>query len=402
MNRAKVLALVMAGGAGGRMELLTDVRAKPALPYAGIYRLIDFPLSHCVHSHIPDVWVIEQFQPHSLNDHLANGRPWDLDRTYGGLRIIPPYTGTDESGFHQGNADAIYRHRRFIREFDPDVILVLSADHIYKLDYRHVIDVHLEQQADVTMVTTRRPIEQASRHGVVTVGQGEKIETFEYKPEQPKNDVVTTEVFVYEPTRLLATLDELVAQQGKDQQETGLKDFGHELIPRLVQSGSAYAFALEGYWRDVGTIDSYWEAHMDLLAPEQPLDLDDGGWPLRTYGVQRMPARITKSAAIDQSLISPGCRIDGRVERSVLGPGVIVEAGAVVRHAVVFEDTVIRAGAVVDHAIIDSQVEIGRDARVGAPPDADQLQIALVGQRARVAQGSIIEAEGRVQPGEGH
>ena len=395
MRRQNILALVMAGGEGGRMELLTEQRAKPVLPYAGVYRLIDFPLSHCVHSQIENVWVIEQFQPHSLNDHLANGRPWDLDRTYGGLQIIPPYTGTSEGGFTQGNADAIYCNRRFIREFAPDVLLVLSADHIYKLDYRDVIAAHQERQADVTMVTTRRPIEQASRHGVLKVSDGGKVTEFAYKPEQPASDIVTTEIFVYSAERLLTVLDELAQAQGSDEEE-GLKDFGHKLIPQLVEAGSAYAYPLEGYWRDVGTIDAYWEAHMDLLAEAPPLDLDTPDWPLRTYSIQRVPARVFGTAQIDNSLLSPGCRIHGRVEHSVLGPGVVVEAGAMVRNAILFENTVVGAGATIDHAIVDSEARIEAKVRVGGGQDGGGRQLTLVGHGVRVGVGRVIVPGERV------
>lgn len=403
MKRPKVLALIMAGGEGKRMELLTDVRAKPALPYAGVYRLLDFPLSNCMHSDIANVWVIEQFLPHSLNDHLVNGRPWDLDRTYGGLRIIQPHTGADESGWHQGNADAIYRNRQLIREFDPELLLVLSADHIYKLDYNDVIEAHFANSADVTMVTTRVPQEQASRFGTLQADAQGKVTDFEYKPDQPRSDIVTTEVFVYSTKKLLDTLDQLAADN-QDNDDV-LKDFGHELIPALVEQGSAFAYPLEGYWRDVGTIESYWRSHMDLLDDEPPLNLDEPEWPILTLGVQRIPARIAESARIANSLIAPGCQIRGQVISSVLAPGVVVEAGAVVRHSIIFHDTIIGADSHVAYSIVDSGVQIGAGARIGqdgeqggkreeSPPD-----ITLVGQRAHVPAGTQIPTGARVKPG---
>lgn len=400
MKRPKVLALIMAGGEGKRMDLLTDVRAKPALPYAGVYRLLDFPLSNCMHSDIANVWVIEQFLPHSLNDHLVNGRPWDLDRTYGGLRIIQPHTGSDESGWHQGNADAIYRNRRLIREFDPDLLLVLSADHIYKLDYNDVIAAHIANNAAVTMVTTRVPHEQASRFGTLKADAQGKVTHFEYKPDQPRSEIVTTEVFVYSTQQLLDTLDELAANQ---QSDDVLKDFGHELIPALVEQGGAFAYPLAGYWRDVGTIESYWRSHMDLLAAEPPLNLDEPTWPILTLGVQRIPARIAESARIANSLIAPGCQIRGEVIDSVLAPGVVVEAGAVVRHSIIFHDTIIGADADVAYSIVDSAVQIEARARIGQPGeqsgDREQPDITLVGQRVRVAAGTQIPAGARVKPG---
>ncbi|HEU4322523.1 MAG TPA: glucose-1-phosphate adenylyltransferase family protein [Roseiflexaceae bacterium] len=401
MARTKILTLVMAGGAGGRMDLLTDVRAKPALPFAGVYRLIDIPLSNCVHSGLSDIWIVEQFQPQTLNDHLANGRPWDLDRTYGGLRLLPPFTGTSESGWHRGNADALYRNRRFIREFAPDLLLVLSADHLYKLDYWRAIDAHLSADADVTMVTAQVPREEVGRFGNVRVdGQG-RVTEFVYKPDEPLSETVTTEVFVYRCNRLMDLIDELAADGAADSEE-GLKDYGHDLLPALVREGRAYALPLDGYWRDVGTIDSYWQAHMDLLAPEPPLDLDDPHWPILTYGTQRVPARILDTARIDQSLIAPGCRVAGLVERSVLGPGVVVEPGAHVREAVIFGGTTVEAGARVERAIVDSGVRIGARAQVGGQDNDRPLdqQIVLVGQRALVEANAQIKPGARIKPAE--
>lgn len=409
MPRQKVLTLVMAGGAGGRMEPLTKLRAKPVLPFAGSYRLIDFPLSNCVHSDLADVWVVEQYQPHALNEHLANGRPWDLDRTYGGLRIMPPYQGAGESGWHQGNADAIYHHRSLIRAFDPALVLVISADHVYRLDYQTAIAFHLDHNADVTMVTTEVPRERAGRHGNLRVGAQGRVTQFAYKPEQPLSETVATEVFVYQAARLLSTLDELVGERGgADEQESGLSDFGHELIPRLVDQGRAFAFPLEGYWRDLGTIGSYWLAHMEQLAPHAPIVLDDPAWPILTYGVQRRPAYVEAGAQLAAAMLAPGCVVRGTVERAVLGPGVVVEAGAVVRDAVVFADTYIEAGATVERAIVDSRVRIGPGARVGAPGRANEegeelnKEIAVVGHSVRIGARAHVPPGARLQPERQH
>lgn len=380
MARHKTLALIMAGGAGGRMGVLTDSRAKPALPFGGVYHLIDIPLSNCMHSGISDVWVVEQFQPQSLNDHLANGRPWDLDRTYGGLRILPPYTGNNEGGWHRGNADAIYRQRRFIESFDPELLLVLSADHVYQLDFDAVIEAHLARQAEVTLVTTTVPPgESASRFGNLQAGSDGRVREFAYKPEQPISDTITTEIFVYTPRVLLDVIGELAAQQGDDESETALSDFGDELLPLLVERGRAFAFPLDGYWRDVGTIPAYWQAHMDLLADPAPITLDAPEWPLRSYGQQRLPARIRGSARIADSLIASGCTIGGAVEHSVLASGVCVAAGATVRDAVLLEDVVVEAGAVVERAIVDRGVHVGRDKQVRGRADGGEQDIAVAG-----------------------
>ena len=394
MAREKVLALILAGGEGGRLEVLTRRRAKPATPFAGIYRLIDFPLSNCLHSGLSDVWVVEQYELHSLNEHLSNGRPWDLDRTYGGLLVLPPNQrkhGGEEGGFAQGNADAIHRQRSLIREFDPDVLLVLSADHVYKLDYRDLLDRHRERRADLTLVSTRVPREEAGRFGVVEVDGEGRVTGFQYKPEEPKSDLVTTEIFAYDARKLLDTLDQLAEEGGE---EEPLKDFGHKLLPRLVEEGRVHELRHEGYWKDVGTVDSYWQAHQDLLAPEPPLEIDDPDWPILTTGVQLLPARVEEGARIADSLIAPGCRIAGRVERSVLAPGVVVEAGAEVRGSILLHDAVVRSGAKVDRAILDAEVEVGEGAAVGAAEGG----LAMVGMRVKIPARKRIEPGARVEP----
>ncbi|HSK80312.1 MAG TPA: glucose-1-phosphate adenylyltransferase family protein [Thermoanaerobaculia bacterium] len=395
MPRSKILALILAGGAGSRLEVLTARRAKPAMPFAGVYRLIDFALSNCMHSGLSDVWVVEQYELHSLNEHLANGRPWDLDRTYGGLQVLPPYerkSREEEGGFAQGNADAIYRHKSLIRELAPELLVVLSADHLYKLDYRDVIDRHREREADATLVTTRVPREEAGRFGVVETDGDGRVTGFEYKPEEPKSGLVTTEVFVYDTGTLLDTLDRLAGNGNGD--EGRLKDFGHELLPTLVQEGNVQEFRFEGYWRDVGTIESYWQAHRDLLDSEPGLVLDDPDWPILTYGTQRLPARIEGGARIVDSLIAPGCRIAGRVERSVLAPGVVVEEGAEVRDSILLHGVLVEKGAMVARAILDSGVRVGEGASVGER----EGDLALAGQRARIAAGSRVPAGARVEP----
>jgi glucose-1-phosphate adenylyltransferase len=378
--RPRVLALVLAGGEGNRLGALTKKRAKPSLPFAGSYRLIDFSLSNCVHSHISDVWVIEQFQPHGLNEHLSNGRPYDLDRTHGGLRLMPPHQGGPKSGWHQGNADALYRNSRFIREFDPQVLVVLSSDHIYALDLRDPIEAHLNSGAHVTMVTTRVGGDEIKRFGNVKLGRGGKVSDFAYKPEKPISDIATTEIFVYDPQVLLGTLDELADREerklkrkkGKsfDPSEVALSDFGHELLPALVEQGGARAFEHEGYWRDVGTVESYYEGNMDFLhgAPEgRPFDLDDPNWSILTRGEVRSPA-IFGNAQVANSMISPGCVVRGHVSNSVLSPGVVVKEGAVVEDSIVLHDAVLEKGARVRRAIVDQGQRVSGEVVGGEEP----------------------------------
>ena len=411
MSRNKVLALILAGGAGSRLDVLTEERAKPTLPFAGVYRLIDFALSNCMHSRINDVWIIEQYLPHSLNDHLANGRPWDLDRTYGGLQVLPPFEGSDDQdgGFAAGNADAIYRHKDFIREFAPDILLVLSADHIYKLDFGKVIGHHLEHNADVTMVTTRVPEKEASRFGIIEADEQGRVTNFVYKKENPPGDLATTEVFVYNAHKLLEMLDELAAQGGgKRNKKAGakLKDFGHKLLPSLVKNGRAFEYRFTEYWRDVGTVESYWQSHMDLLEHEPLFALDDPGWPILTYGSQRLPARIHKSARIENSLIAPGCTVRGHVIDSVLAPGVVIEAGAVVNRSVLLHNAVVAAGAQINRAVLDEEVCVEEKAIIGAARTKTSAvrrkrsssDIILIGRKACITAGKRIAAGARIKP----
>lgn len=399
MARSKILALILAGGRGSRMEVLTDFRAKPALPYAGVYRLIDMSLSNLRNSDISDVRVVVQYETNSIVDELANGRPWDLDRTHGGLQIVPPQQhGAQDEQDHlvpEGNADALLDNIDVIRQANPDVVLVLSADHIYRLDYNLPIDQHLETGADVTLVTTRVPIESASNYGTCTVDGDGRVTGFAYKPERPESDVVTTEVFVYNPQSLIQTLEDLA-----DESDGHLQDFGEDLIPSLVEQGKVYEFRLDGYWKDVGRPETYFQSHMDLLAENPELNLDDPDWPIFTLEHQRLPARIHREATIDESLISPGCQIYGTVERSVLAPGVMVEEGATVRNAIVLQDTVVRQGATVHYAIVDRNVTISKNAEIGEPFEGESLasdDLALVGQYGTVRDGHVIGRGDRVE-----
>jgi glucose-1-phosphate adenylyltransferase len=395
--------MVLAGGQGSRMEVLTEERAKPAMPFAGVYRLIDLPMSNLRNSGLTDVWVLAQYEVQSVIDALAHGRPWDLDRTRGGLRIITPQQERDSADWHEGNADALYKTRDLIRQFDPDVLLVLSADHIYRLDYNEAIAAHLQHEAEVTVVTTQVPQDQASNHAVVEAGKDGVITGFAYKPEEPSTDIVATEVFVYSPDVLLSTLESLVADLGDDE-GTNLEDFGHHLLPALVERGKAFEFRLPGYWKDVGRPEAYFAAHMDLLAEHPELQLDDPAWPIFTLDHQRMPARIAAEATIDNALISPGCVVRGTVRNAVLGPGVIVEAGATVENSVVLHDVAVRENAQVRYAIVDRSAEIGKGATIGDAPEGDSPttdELVLVGMGAKVHGRRKVRPGERVDPATG-
>ncbi len=387
MLKTKVLTLILAGGEGSRLEVLTDARAKPSLPFGGSYHLIDIPLSNAVNSGLSDVWVIEEYRPHSLNEHLSNGRPWDLDRSRGGLRVLPPYSGGEGEGFASGNAEALHQNLTFLRDFGADQILVLSSDHLYKLDYRDVVARHLEKKAEVTMVTTRVE-EDAARFGVVKTDTDGRVTDFAYKPDEPKTDEVTAEIFLFDADVLLDTLSALFDE------DQDLGDYGERLLPRLVENGRAYAFGHSGYWRDLGTPESYWQAHLDLLADEPEFALDDPDWPLRTKGGHLQPARIFGSARVDNSLVSPSCTVRGEVARSVLSPGVVVEAGARVEDAVLLESVRVKAGAVVRHAVLDKNVTVGENARIAGKKG----DLALVGAGVEIADGREVGAGEHVEP----
>ena len=387
MALPRVLVLVLAGGAGGRLETLTEHRAKPAVPFAGVYRLVDFPLSNCQHAGIPDVWVSVQFHPTSLSDHLANGRPWDLDRTSGGLMMLPPFQGTDRGGWHTGTADSLWRQADLIREFDADALVVVSSDAVYKLDYREVAEAHLGSGAEVTMVTSEVAEDDASRYGIVRVGDDGKVADYAYKPDEPATTTATNEVFVFSPGPTLERLEALADEAG----EEGLEDLGNRLLPAQTRDGLARAYPLEGYWRDVGTVPAYWEAHRDFLSEQPPIDLDDPAWPLHTRGGRHSAARLLRSAVVEESLVSGGTRVAGEVRGSVLSPGVVVEEGATVVDSVLLPGVRVRSGATVTRAVLDDLVEVGTGAVVGGDGE-----ITLVGRRARVDDGAEVAAGARL------
>jgi glucose-1-phosphate adenylyltransferase len=382
MVQPRVLVVVLAGGAGGRLELLTDFRAKPAVPYAGHYRLIDVVLSNVLNSGMSDVWLVEQTHPFSLQEHLSNGRPWDLDRTTGGLLLLHPRQGDGErDGWPQGTADALWRYADLIRGFAPEALVVVSADAVYALDYEQVVREHLASGDAVTMVTTRVDPEDASRYGVVQVEDG-RITDYAYKPDEPASDLVTNEVFVFDPS-VLDLLEEVQQDKGE------LADLGDDLLPLLVEKGRAREHRFEGYWRDLGKPDAYWEAHMDLLGSEPPFDPGNPDWPLRTKGGGAAAANVRTGAVLEDVLLSAGADVAGTVRRSVLSRGAKVEAGAEVVDSILLEDVVVRSGARVVKAILDQGVEVTGGVTVGGEGD-----VALVGHRATVRQD--VPAGGRL------
>lgn len=386
---SKVLAIILAGGQGERLSLLSQKRAKPAVPFAGKYRIIDFALSNCVNSGITDVAVLTQYRPHSLHDHIGIGKPWDLDRQQGGVRLLQPYVGRQESDWYQGTADAVYQNLSFIMESHCDYVLILAGDHIYRMDYSPMIAFHQQHNADVTLGAAIIPLEDGSRFGILeTTAEGQVI-SFEEKPAKPRGTLGSMGIYVFNRDTLARVL-----LQDAVTVDASQHDFGRNIIPTMMAGGEGvYAYPFSGYWQDVGTIESYWEAHMALLDEHPAFDLYNSSWVIHTRSEERPPAHIRQGAQVINSMISHGCIISGQIERSVLSPGVVVEEGAIVRNSIILFDTVIGAGSVVDHAILDKEVIVGKQCTIGYGDDMtpNKLEpsrlntgITLIGKRAHL------------------
>ena len=390
---SKVLAVILAGGQGERLSLLSQKRAKPAVPFAGKYRIIDFALSNCVNSGITDVAVLTQYRPHSLHDHIGIGKPWDLDRQKGGVVMLQPYIGHQESEWYQGTADAVYQNLDFIMEARYDYVLILAGDHIYRMDYGPMIAFHQQRNADATLGAVIVPLEEGHRFGILETDVEGRVQSFEEKPAEPRGTLGSMGIYVFSRDTLTRVLinDARASETGPTPTQ---HDFGRNIIPSMMARGErVFAYPFSGYWQDVGTIQSYWQAHMELLSDQPTFDLYDPSWVIHTRSEERPPAHIRSGANIHSSLISHGCIIKGQVERSVLSPGVVVEENAVVRDSILLFDTVIGAGSVVDHAILDKEVIVGKNCRIGFGDDTtpNKLEpsrlntgITLIGKRVHL------------------
>jgi glucose-1-phosphate adenylyltransferase len=407
----RTLAMVLAGGAGSRLSVLTQKRTKPAVPFAGKYRIIDFTLSNCANSGVYTVGICTQYRPRSLNDHIQSGYPWDLDRMTGGVTLLQPYIGRPgasrlgESAWYRGTADAIYQNLDFVKRHRPDVVLVLGGDHIYKMDYDILVTFHRENGADLTIATLRVDSEEASRFGILETDDAYRATGFEEKPTRPKGTRASMGVYAFDADVLYDVLEADNARQWSRH------DFGKDIIPRMISTQDGhpyrvYAYPHHGYWVDVGTIEAYWQAHMDLLIDKPPLDLRDREWIIHTRSEERPPVNVRNTAAVDRSLITDGCVVEGTVEHSVLSPGVVVREGAVVRHSVVMTDAVIEKDAVVDYAVLDKRVRVGTGAKVGYGKERDpnptvdlRRGLAVVGKntvippRARIGRNCVVAAD---------
>ena len=384
-RKKECVAMLLAGGQGSRLYALTKKVAKPAVRFGGKYRIIDFPLSNCVNSGIDTVGVLTQYQPLVLNEYIGNGLPWDLDRAFGGVKILPPYQGQNGADWYKGTANAIYQNLAFINRYDADYVLILSGDHIYKMDYHKMLAYHKAKGADCTIAVIDVPIEEASRFGIMSTNEDGSIYKFTEKPKNPDSINASMGIYIFNRQKLV---DYLVADEADP---TSSNDFGKNVIPAMLAAGEKmFAYPFEGYWKDVGTISSLWEANMDLIGQPPVLDLSGNEWRIFARHSASAPQFVGENATIENCYITEGCQIYGTVKNSVIGPGVKIMEGATVEDCVLMGDCVIEANATVQYAIIDSDVTIGADATVGAPR-AGGAEIAVVGENITIPAGAVIE-----------
>ena len=382
----EIVAMLLAGGQGSRLYALTQNLAKPAVPFGGKYRIIDFPLSNCVNSGIDTVGILTQYQPVVLNEYIGNGQPWDLDRLYGGVHVLPPYQKASGSDWFKGTANAIYQHISFIDRYDPEYVIILSGDQICKQDYREFLNFHKEKNADFSVAVMEVPWEEASRFGLMVTDENAQITEFQEKPKNPKSNLASMGNYIFKWSILRKYLIEDELDPNSD------NDFGKNIIPNLLKDGcKMFAHRFDGYWKDVGTIPSLWEANMEVLDPENSgIDLFDNNWKIYSRNSGMTAHKISGAAVVENSMITDGCRVDGTVKHSILFAGVKVEAGAVVEDAVVMGNAVIKAGAQVKHCIVGENAVIGENAIVGAMPEGDVAGVATIGPDVTVGAGAKI------------
>ncbi|MBE5749974.1 MAG: glucose-1-phosphate adenylyltransferase [Clostridiales bacterium] len=385
MRKKKCVAMLLAGGQGSRLYALTSNIAKPAVSFGGKYRIIDFPLSNCVNSGIDTVGVLTQYQPLILNSYIGNGQPWDLDRTFGGVHTLPPYQGKNSSDWYKGTANAIYQNLRFINQYNPDYVLILSGDHIYKMNYSLMVNYHILNGADCTIAAIDVPIEEASRFGILNTNEDGSIYEFEEKPKKPKSTLASMGIYVFSTKKLQKYLEE------DSQNPDSSNDFGKDILPKMLSCGEKMmAYRFEGYWKDVGTIESLYEANMDLLGDSPKFDVGDSNWKIQSRSPLAPPQYIGDGAKVDNSIIMSGCEIYGSVENSVLGSDVIVKKGAVIKNSIIMGDVVVNENATIEYSIIDENTIIGKNAKIGDVKESKK-GIALLGRGITVADGVSVE-----------
>lgn len=389
LPKQEVVAMLLAGGQGSRLGVLTRNLAKPAVPYGGKYRIIDFPLSNCVNSGIETVGVLTQYQPLELNEYIGSGQPWDLDSMYGGVHVLPPYQRGKHSDWYKGTANAIYQNIRFIDRYNPEYVVVLSGDHIYKMDYAKMIAYHKEKKADCTIAVIEVPMEEASRFGILNTYEDGTIYEFDEKPAVPKSNKASMGIYVFTWSKMRKYLEADEADPNSS------NDFGKNVLPAMLNAGEKMvAYQFSGYWKDVGTIDSLWESNMDLLDPNVPLDLSDESWKIYSRNPAMPPHYIASTAKVQNSLISEGCNVYGEVDFSVLFAGVYVAPGAVVKDSIIMPGARIEEGAVVQYAIVAENCVVSADSKIGARPEdienKDEWGVAVLGAGCVLEPGTVV------------
>ena len=394
-RKQECVAMLLAGGQGSRLYTLTQRIAKPAVPYGGKYRIIDFPLSNCVNSGIDTVGVLTQYQPLELSDYIGSGQAWDLDIPDGGVHILPPYQRTSGADWYKGTANAIFQNKAFIDRYHPEYVLVLSGDHIYKMDYSRMLAFHKAHKAACTVAVLAVEPEEAHRFGIVNIGEQNSIVEFEEKPANPKSNLASMGIYIFTWDKLRAYLE------ADDENPASKNDFGHDVLPSMLNAGETMvAYPFEGYWKDVGTIDSLWEANMDLLDPNVPLDLSDPDWRIYSNNDALPPQFIGATASVQNSMISEGCSVCGTVDFSVLFPSVSIEEGAEVRDSILMPGVQVKKGARVQYSILAENVTVGENAVIGERPEdkenLDEWGVAVVGEGVTVRENDRIPAKAMV------
>ncbi|SJZ36927.1 glucose-1-phosphate adenylyltransferase [Selenihalanaerobacter shriftii] len=394
-----ILALILAGGRGSRLDILSEDRAKPSVPFGGKYRLIDFTLSNCVNSGIYTIGVLTQYLPRSLNKHIGIGRPWDLDRQFGGVTILQPYTGR-KGGWYQGTAHAVYCNINYIKEMDPEYVVILSGDHVYKMNYAEMVSYHKKKGADLTISVKRVPMKAAHQFGILDVNDDMQIINFEEKPEEPTSNLASMGIYVFSKEALVNKLEEFCNQ--------GDSDFGHHIIPRMIEDTNVFAYEHEGYWRDVGTLESFWEANLSLTGPMPEMDLYDENWQWHTRSERKPPVKLGPQAEVSESLLSNGAVINGKVTNSIISPGVFIEEDAHVKDSVIFNNTTIKKHSAICKSIIDKEVIIGKNTKIGScsiqdvnfeQPELLHSGLSLVGKGVQIPNGTLVGGNCRIFPG---
>lgn len=394
-RKTECIAMLLAGGQGSRLGILTKNIAKPAVPYGGKYRIIDFPLSNCVNSGIYTVGVLTQYQPLVLNDYIGNGQPWDLDRANGGVHILSPYQQINGTEWFMGTANAIYQNINFIERYDPEYVLILSGDHIYKMDYSEMIEFHKEKNADCTIAMLEVPWEEASRFGLMLINDDGSIAEFEEKPKNPRSNKASMGIYVFNWKKLRQYLIE------DEMNENSSKDFGHDVIPAMHANGERmFAYQFDGYWKDVGTINSLWDSNLDLLNPKVDLDLDDDSWKIYSRSPVAPPHYVSADANIENSMIAEGCEISGSIDFSVLFANVKIEKGATVKYSIVMPGTVVKAGATVQYSIVAENAVIDEGAVIGESPekmkDINDWGVTVIGDGVHIGKNVKVEPKAMI------